>query len=99
MDGLGANILAASLVIAALLLVMGVVYMLWSQQAMKKKREFFQELHASLRPGQDIMFCGGIYGTIEDIIDDRVTVRVRDGVRLDISRYSIQNIQKEEQPQ
>ncbi len=86
------NVLASSVALLALLVIMGVAYTIWSQVNMRKKRNYFKELHTELAPGQEIMFAGGIYGIVQSISGDRVAVKVRSGAVLDVSRYAIQEI-------
>ena len=71
---------------------MGVIYTIWSQINMRKKQKYFKELHTELKPGQEVLFAGGIYGTIKSIDGERVEVKVRSGAVLDVSRYAIQEI-------
>ena len=92
MGDLGPNILASSIVVLALMVIMGVIYTIWTQVNMRKKRNYFKELHTELAPGQEIMFAGGIYGIVQSISGDRVAVKVRSGAVLDVSRYAIQEI-------
>ena len=88
----GASILASSITLIGLLVIMGVIYTIWSQVNMRKKQKYFKELHTELKPGQEILFAGGIYGTIKSIDGERVAVKVRSGAVLDVSRYAIQEI-------
>lgn len=94
MGDLGANILASSIALLGLLVIMGVIYTIWSQVSMRKKRSYFSELHTELAPGQEVMFAGGIYGTVKRVEGDKVEVAVRSGAVLDVSRYAIQQISK-----
>ncbi len=71
---------------------MAIVYFIWSRIGLKKKQKYFKELHVELAPGQEIMFAGGIYGTVKSIDGDKVEVKVRSGAVLDVSRYAIQQI-------
>ena len=87
------NVLSSSVALLILFAITGVVYLIWSQVGAKKKREYFKELHTELAPGQEIMFAGGIYGTIKSINGDKVEVKVRSGAVLDVSRYAIQQIE------
>lgn len=88
----GVSILASSITLIGLLVIMGVIYTIWSQVNMRKKQKYFKELHTELKPGQEILFAGGIYGTIKSIDGERVEVKVRSGAVLDVSRYAIQEI-------
>lgn len=92
MENLGTYILSSSIALLILLAIMGVVYTIWSQVNMRKKQKYFKELHTELKPGQEIMFAGGIYGTVKEVEGDRVAVKVRSGATLDVSRYAIQEI-------
>ena len=88
----GQSILASSIALGGLLVIMAVVYFIWSRIGLKKKQKYFKELHVELAPGQEILFAGGIYGTVKSIDGDRVEVKVRSGAVLDVSRYAIQQI-------
>ena len=88
----GQSILASSIALGGLLVIMALVYFIWSRIGLKKKQKYFKELHVELAPGQEIMFAGGIYGTVKSIDGDRVEVKVRSGAVLDVSRYTIQQI-------
>ena len=94
MEGFIQDILASSIALVVLLLIMGVAYTIWTQVSMRKKRNYFKELHTDLRPGCEVMFAGGIFGTVQSVSDDRVAVKVRSGAVIDVSRYAIQEITK-----
>ena len=88
----GQSILASSIALGGLLVIMAIVYFIWALIGLKKKQKYFKELHVELAPGQEIMFAGGIYGTVKSIDGDKVEVKVRSGAVLDVSRYAIQQI-------
>ncbi|AEB06522.1 YajC family protein [Coriobacterium glomerans PW2] len=92
MGDFGQSILSSSIALLALLVIMGIAYTVWSQVAMRKKRAYFEKLHAELATGQQIIFCGGIYGTVEAVRGDRVSVKVSSGAIMDVSRYAVQQI-------
>ena len=87
------NILASSIVLAVFLLIVGVFFTVWTYLKARKKRQYFVEVHKELKPGQEVMFGGGIFGTVKEVEGDRVTVKVRSGAMLDVSRYAIQEIE------
>lgn len=92
MEGFWGSVLSSSVALLILFAIMGLVYTIWTQVNLKKKRTYFADLHKELAPGEEIMFCGGIFGTVKSVDGDRVEVKVRSGAVLDISRYSIQQI-------
>ena len=65
MADFGASVLSSSVALLGLLVVMGLIYTIWSQINMKKKQKYFKELHTELKPGQEVLFAGGIYGRRE----------------------------------
>lgn len=94
MADFGANVLASSVALIILLVVMGLVYYFWSKANIKKKSKYFEQIHTELAPGQEVMFAGGIFGTVKSVNGDKVEIKVRSGAILDVSRYAIQEISK-----
>lgn len=86
------NVLASSVVLLAFLVLMGLVFTVWSYLKMRKKRQYFEKVHKELKVGYEVMFGGGIFGTVKEVDGDRVAVKVRSGAVLDVSRYAIQEI-------
>lgn len=56
MADFGANVLSSSVALLGLLVIMGLIYTIWSQINMKKKQKYFKELHTELKPGQEVLF-------------------------------------------
>ena len=86
MADFGASVLSSSVALLGLLVIMGLIYTIWSQINMKK------ELHTELKPGHEVLFAGGIYGTVKGIEGEKVQIKVRSGAVVDVSRYAIQEI-------
>ena len=96
MADFGANVLASSVALIILLAVMGLVYYFWSKANIKKKSKYFEKIHTELAPGQEVMFAGGIFGTVKSVNGDKVEIKVRSGATLDDSRYALQEISKKD---
>ena len=47
------NVLASSVVLLVFLVLMGVVFTVWSYVKMRKKRQYFEKVHKELAPGQE----------------------------------------------
>lgn len=92
MEGLGTSILASSIVLLVLLAVMGVAAFALSTRKTKARKQFLADVHTNLAPGKRVMFAGGLYGTVTKVGTDVVEVEVKDGTKLDVSRYAIQEI-------
>ena len=50
------------------------------------------EMITKLEPGTEIVTIGGIYGTIVEMGDERVRIRVADGAELEIARRAVSSI-------
>lgn len=64
------------------------------QMTQQKKRK---ELLLSLQEGDKVRTIGGIYGNIEKIRDDEITVRIADNTRIRMARFGIETIIKEKE--
>ena len=65
----GQSILASSIALGGLLVIMAVVYFIWSRIGLKKKQKYFKELHVELAPGQEDEKSMGIdYPTLDRML-------------------------------
>lgn len=87
------NFFASCVALAALLLIMGVAFLLFQFNAVRKKRTYFEKLHKDLAVGEKVQFGGGIFGTVEKVGTEVVSVRVAPEVVLEVSRYAVQSIE------
>lgn len=80
--------------LVSLLPIIGIALLFWLLiiRPASKRQKAVASLQASLEPGNDVMLSAGIYGTVERIIDDRVHVRVADGVTLQVARGAINQV-------
>lgn len=62
-----------------------------------KKMKAHQQLVSSLKKGDEVLTTGGIFGTIEGLTDNYITLNVGDGVNLRVLRSHISSSIKEEQ--
>ena len=60
------------------------------QQQQKKHREFLKALDKN----QEVVTSSGIYGTVIQVKDDAVTLRVAENVRMEFEKSSIARLQK-----
>ncbi len=88
------NILGASIALGILLVLILVVYYFYSFGMVKKRKQYLMQMHQDIQVGKKIIFAGGIYGKIVDIDGDVITVEVKKGAHLEISRYSVSEVVK-----
>ena len=65
---------------------------------MKKRRQQMADIHTTLAIGSKVMFAGGIYGKVVRMNgdDEVIGVEVAPKTIIDISRFAIQAIEKNE---
>jgi preprotein translocase subunit YajC len=72
-----------------ILIVLFYFMLIRPQTQQQKKRK---ELLDSLREGNKIRTIGGIYGTIEKIKDDELTVRIAENVKIRLARFGVESV-------
>lgn len=78
------------------LLMIAVLYFLILRPQAKKAKAH-QELLAQLKRGDEVITAGGIYGKVEGLTDQFVTLEVSDGMKLKVLRRQVMNKLKEPQ--
>ena len=74
-----------------LVVMLGIFYFLLIAP-MRKRQKQQEQMIADLKPGDRVLTAGGIYGTIVGIKDDRLTLRIADQVKVDVSKSSVSGL-------
>ena len=61
-------------------------------KAQKTKRKQHEDLMANLKRNDKVVTVGGIIGTVAEVSDDRVTLKIDDNTRVRFTRNSIQEL-------
>lgn len=61
-------------------------------KAQKDKRKQHDQMMSSLKKNDKVVTIGGIIGTVAEVTDDRVTLKVDDSTRMKFTRNSIQDL-------
>ena len=83
----GASILASPL---PLLLFMGVLFYFMILRPQKKAQNLHQEMLKALKPGDRVLTKGGIYGTVAQVKDNVLLLKVSDNVKVEVSRSYVE---------
>jgi preprotein translocase subunit YajC len=69
-------------------LLFGLMYfmLIRPQQQQRKKRD---QMLSSLKKGDKVVTLGGIHGTITDMADDSVTLRIADKVEIKLAKSGV----------
>jgi len=61
-------------------------------KAQKDKRKQHDDLMKNLKKNDKVVTVGGIIGTVAEVTDDRVTLKIDDNTRIKFTRSSIQEL-------
>lgn len=75
------------------LLIFAIFYFLVIRPQKQKQNEF-KKMVDSLKRNDEIVTSGGIHGTIVNIKENTVTVRVDDNVKIEIDRTAVARVEK-----
>lgn len=71
-----------------LVLMLGIFYFLLIAP-MRRRQKQQQQMIDALKTGDRVVTSGGIYGTVVGIKDERLTLRIADQVKIEISKSSV----------
>ena len=77
--------------IAPFILMFAIFYFLLIRPQQKKQRQRGSMLNA-LKKGDKVVTVGGLHGTIAEISDDTVVIKVNDVTKLTFDRSSVNNV-------
>ena len=49
-------------------------------------------MQSELQPGNEVMLTSGVFGTIEQIADDHMRLRIADGVTVKVAKGAVGNV-------
>jgi len=61
-------------------------------KAQKDKRKQHDDLMTNLKKNDKVVTIGGIIGTVAEVTDERVTLKIDDNTRIKFTRGSIQDV-------
>jgi len=61
----------------------------------KRRQNQQRQLVSDLRVGDEVLTAGGIYGTISQVADERVTVEIAPKLEVEVSRRAIAGVTRE----
>lgn len=75
-------------IITMVLFMAGFWFLLVAPQ--RKKQKLHQQMLSELKIGDEIVTVGGIYGTVTNIKEDRFTVRIAEGTKVELAKGFVQ---------
>ena len=85
--------------ILPLVILFVLMYFVLLRPQMKRQKET-EKLIQSIKTGDRVLAAGGIYGTVSNLKDAVVVLKIADNVKIEVSRASITSVEKgsEEKP-
>ena len=74
-----------------LLVFMGVLFYFMILRPQKKVQNQHQEMLKSLKPGDRVLTKGGVYGTVAQVKEQILVLKVSDNVKLEVSRAYVED--------
>lgn len=74
-------------------LIIGVFYFLLIRPQ-KKAQEDHKKMLAALKKNDEVITVGGIHGTIANVKDHSVTLKVDDNVKIEVQKASIASVRR-----
>ncbi|MBL7114988.1 MAG: preprotein translocase subunit YajC [Kiritimatiellae bacterium] len=84
MGGLGGMMLP-------MLVIFGIMYFMMIRPQQRKEKER-QAMIKAVKTGDRVLFSGGILGTVTNVKDASVIIRISDGVKVEVVRGGIQKV-------
>jgi preprotein translocase subunit YajC len=75
--------------IIVFLVVIGLLFYFFMIRPQRKKQREHDELVSQLRGGDRVITAGGIYGQVDSVSEDSVTLKVESGATIRVAKSSI----------
>jgi preprotein translocase subunit YajC len=76
------------------IVIFGIFYLLLIMP-MRKRQKKHQEMLGKIAKGDRVITTGGIFGTVVDVQDDRLIVRIAENVKIEVARSAIAGLASE----
>ena len=83
--------------VASLLPIVAMIAILWFLlfRPQQKEQQRHKEMIRGLRKGDEVVTIGGLYGKIMSLNEERISLRIADGVKVDVERGKVMRVLKE----
>ena len=82
--------------IIMMVVIFAIFYFIMIRPQQKKMKEHKIMLDA-IKKGDEIVTAGGIYGTVEGVNTDTLTIKIAEGVKVKVTRGSVGDVVKPEE--
>lgn len=79
-----------------IIFIFGIFYFLLIRPQQKRQREY-EKMLKEIKKNDEIVTTGGIHGTILNVKDDTVTLKIDENVKIEINKNAVGQIKKSRQ--
>jgi len=74
--------------------IIGIVLLFWLLliRPQSKRQKALAALQGGLEPGNQVMLSSGVFGVVEQVADDRLHLRIAEGVTIEVARGAVANV-------
>jgi preprotein translocase subunit YajC len=76
-----------------MVVLLALMYFVLLRPQMKRQKEH-EKLLAAVKTGDRVVAAGGIYGTVTNLKDQVLVLKVADGVKIEVQRSTITSVEK-----
>ncbi len=74
-----------------LVAIFAIFYFLMIRPESKRRKER-QTMIDSLKRGDRVVTIGGLYGDVQDVHDDRIVMKIAEGVKVEVAKSSVSSV-------
>ncbi|EOL43602.1 preprotein translocase subunit YajC [Enterococcus caccae] len=89
---MGKTILLYGSILVLLVLTTAFFQYFFQAKHIRKKKEYFAQLHQKMQVGNQVILMDGVYGTLLRVGIETVDVKVKSGEVMEVSRFAITEI-------
>lgn len=80
--------------VVGLLPIIGIALLFWLLiiRPQSRRQKAVLAMQSQLEPGSEVMLSSGVFGTLEQVADDHVMLRVADGVTLKVVKGAVAKV-------
>ena len=84
--------------IGYMVIIFGLFYFLMIRPQMKKEKER-KKMIAAVKTGDRVLFCGGMLGTVANVKEGLLVIKIADNVKVEVARGAVYRaLDKDEAP-
>jgi len=86
--------------LVSLLPIIGIGLLFWLLiiRPQSRRQKALASLQGGLAPGNEVMLSSGFYGVVDQVDDDRIHLRIAEGVTVEVARGAVANVVQPPEP-